>query len=144
MNKNNEPHLIKGGISVDDRGTLKYSNDFDFSSVKRFYIVENHSVGFIRAWHGHKNESKFALVLSGTALFGVVSLSSSNEEPKKFILDSNNSEILYIPSGFANGFMNLKEGTKVLFFSDKSISDSLDDDIRYEYDKWDIWDIPFR
>ena len=65
---------MKGDISVDDRGRVSYINDFDFKDVKRFYMVENHEKGFIRAWHGHKNEGKYVYVVSGTALVGVVNL----------------------------------------------------------------------
>ena len=51
--------LINGGIAVDDRGQLSFVNDFDFKDVKRFYMVENHEKGFIRAWHGHKKDVKY-------------------------------------------------------------------------------------
>jgi len=42
---------FKGAVFSDDRGFLRFVNDFDFSDVKRFYQVENHKKGFIRAWH---------------------------------------------------------------------------------------------
>ena len=38
-----------------------FVNDFNFENVKRFYQVENHRQGFIRAWHGHKKEGKYIL-----------------------------------------------------------------------------------
>ena len=74
MNSKNNIKLIDGGLAVDDRGTVRFVNDFDFNGVKRFYQVENHQKGFIRAWHGHKKESKYVYVSSGTALVGVVDL----------------------------------------------------------------------
>jgi dTDP-4-dehydrorhamnose 3,5-epimerase len=46
-----EPKIINGGIAPDDRGSVRFVNDFDFAKVKRFYQVENHRAGFIRAWH---------------------------------------------------------------------------------------------
>ena len=42
-------NLFIGGQAVDDRGTVSFVNDFDFNNVKRFYQVENHRRGFIRA-----------------------------------------------------------------------------------------------
>ena len=54
-----EIEKVEGGLFADDRGFLRFVNNFDFSQVKRFYQVENHSAGFIRAWHGHKKEKKF-------------------------------------------------------------------------------------
>ena len=41
----------------------------------------------------------------------------------------------------ANGFMNLTKDSSIIVFSDKTLEESLDDDIRYPYDKWDIWKI---
>ena len=66
--------LINGGVAVDDRGQLSFVNDFDFTDVKRFYMVENHEQGFIRAWHGHKKEGKYVYVPSGAILIGTVNL----------------------------------------------------------------------
>ena len=57
--------LLNGGLAVDDRGQVSFVNDFHFENVKRFYMVSNHKQGFIRAWHGHKNESKYVSVVSG-------------------------------------------------------------------------------
>ena len=56
MNKD-LPIIITGNTSLDDRGVVKFINDFKFDNIKRFYIVKNHQQNFIRAWHGHKNES---------------------------------------------------------------------------------------
>jgi len=74
--------IINGGISVDDRGSVRFVNDFNFENVKRFYQVENHRKGFIRAWHGHKKEGKYVYVSSGTALIGVVNMDSEKVEKK--------------------------------------------------------------
>ena len=79
---------IDGNSFVDDRGTLRFVNDFDFSKVKRFYQVENHSRGFIRAWHGHKKQAKHVYLVKGSALVGVVDLAT--EEVQKIVLSSQN------------------------------------------------------
>lgn len=54
-----EPRIIKGGIAIDNRGTLSFVNDFNFETakIKRFYHVTNHDKSIIRAWHGHKLRS---------------------------------------------------------------------------------------
>mgnify|MGYP003345971006 CR=1 FL=1 len=137
-----ETKLINGGISVDDRGFVRFVNDFNFSDVKRFYQVCNHERGFIRAWHGHKNEAKYVYVSKGTALVGAVNLET--EEIKKFVLTDKKPTILYIPSGFANGFKTLEEDTQILFFSTSLLEQSLNDDIRFEYNKWNIWEDEYR
>lgn len=144
---NNEITLIKGGISIDDRGCLRFANDFNFEGVKRFYQVENHRRGFIRAWHGHRNEGKYVWVTSGTALIGVVPLDSKEGDMsnvKKFVLSDKSPSILWIPKGNYNGFMSLEENTKIIFFSTSTLEESKDDDIRKEYDVWNIWNENFR
>jgi len=138
----NKPTLIKGGISVDDRGNLKFINDFNFANVKRFYQVENHNINFIRAWHGHNNEGKYVYVSSGTALIGAVSLET--EEISKFVLSSKSPSVLWIPPGYANGFKNLEQNTSIMFFSTSSLEESHGDDIRFDYDKWNIWNEEYR
>ena len=134
--------LINGGLSVDDRGSVRFVNDFNFDGVKRFYQVENHSKGFIRAWHGHKKEGKYVYVVNGSALIGVVNMDS--EEINKFVLSSQTPKVLWIPPGHYNGFKSLEENTKILFFSTSTIEESLGDDIRESHDKWNIWEEDYR
>lgn len=135
-------NLVKGGISVDDRGSVSYINGMDFSNVKRRYLVKNHRVGFVRAWHGHLKEGKFVTVINGSALIGAVNLNNNNIN--KFILSSISPSILYIPPGFANGFKTLEENTILEFFSTSTLEESLQDDIRIPWDKWNIWEEDFR
>ena len=140
MNKNID--TINGGIAVDDRGQLRFVNDFDFANVKRFYQVENHSKGFVRAWHGHKKEGKYVYVASGTAKVGAVNLDT--EEVYQRVLSAKKPQILWIPPNYANGFMNLEDDTIIIFFSTTTFEESKDDDIRIPWDKWNIWETEYR
>ena len=142
MEQNLKINQLIGGKATDDRGSVSFVNDFNFANVKRFYQVENHRNNFIRAWHGHKKEGKYIYVAKGVALVGAVSM--EDENVKKFILSENSPQILWVPPGYYNGFMNLKTDTVVQFFSTSTIEESLEDDIRMEYDKWDIWNIKYR
>jgi dTDP-4-dehydrorhamnose 3,5-epimerase len=142
-----EVKLYNGGIAVDDRGSVRFVNDFSFSDVKRFYQVENHRRGFIRAWHAHEKEGKYVYVATGSALVGAVPLVNNNltvSEGKKFILSAKKPAVLFIPPGHGNGFMNLEEGTSILFFSTRTLDESLGDDIRFPFDTWNIWSDDFR
>lgn len=139
---NEKSELIQGGLAVDDRGSVTFVNDFNFEGVKRFYQVENHQRGFIRAWHGHKKEGKYVYVVQGTALVGVVNMIT--EEVSKFVLSSKSPKILWIPAGNYNGFKSLEENTKIIFFSTATIDESLGDDFRQEHDKWNIWKEDYR
>ena len=132
----------QGGLFSDDRGHLRFVNDFNFEGVKRFYQVENHSKNFIRAWHGHEKEGKYVYVTKGSALVGAVNMAT--EEIFKTTLTSQAPSILFIPSGYANGFKTLEEDTILMFFSTSTLEESKGDDIRFEYDKWNIWEEEYR
>ncbi len=134
-------HLISGDLSVDVRGAVKFINDFDFKNVKRFYQVENHARGYIRAWHAHKKEDKYIYVAQGSALVGVVNLDT--EEVEEFVLTDKKPRVLWVPPNSANGFMSLEENTKVIFFSSATVEESKNDDIRFPYDKWNIWNTKY-
>jgi dTDP-4-dehydrorhamnose 3,5-epimerase len=144
-----EPRLIKGGLAVDDRGQVSFVNDFDFDGVKRFYAVENHARGFIRAWHAHKLEAKYVMVVSGSALVGAVKIDdwdhpSKDAQVHRHVLSARSPSVLFIPAGYANGFMSLAEETRILFFSTRTLEQSLGDDIRYDARYWNPWTVEER
>ena len=131
-----------GGVSVDDRGSLKYVNDFDFTGVKRFYQVENHERGFIRAWHGHRREGKYDYVVKGSAWIGVVDMDTFVNE--RYVLSDKSPKILFIPPGYYNGAQTLEEGTIIMYFSTTTIDESKGDDIREPYHKFPIFEKEYR
>ena len=144
-----EINHILGGKAIDDRGSLSFVNDLDLSQFKRFYVVENHSKGFIRAWHGHKNESKVVFVITGSALVAAVKIDNWNSPSKnlpveRVVLSSDKPSALYIPAGYANGFMTLTDAAKVIFFSSSTLKESSEDDYRFEARYWNPWEIEER
>lgn len=144
-----EPVLLQGGLAVDDRGEVGFVNDFDFAGVKRFYIVRNHRQGFIRAWHGHKHEAKFVTVVAGAALVGAVPVDDWEDPAKnapvaRFVLSARKPAVLYIPAGYANGFMSLSPDTAIEFFSTSTLDESAGDDYRFDARHWDIWHVEER
>ena len=143
------PRLFAGGIAVDDRGSLSFVNDFDFAGVKRFYLVRNHRRGFVRAWHAHRREAKYVTVTRGTALVGAVRIDdwaepSPDAEVHRHVLSAETPSVLYIPAGYANGFMSLTDDATMLFFSTASLAESRDDDTRFDARRWNIWDVVER
>lgn len=135
--------LIDGDLSVDDRGTVSFVNDFDFKDVKRFYLVSNHSKGFTRAWHGHKREGKYVFVVKGAAIVGVVSMGEEGET-ERFVLSDKNPQILYIPPGNYNGFKTLTDDTQVMFFSTSTLKETEGDDYRKPADTWNLFEVVER
>jgi dTDP-4-dehydrorhamnose 3,5-epimerase len=139
--KNTE--ILNGGSFTDDRGTLRFVNDFDFKGVKRFYQVENHERGFIRAWHGHKEEGKYVYVPKGSAWIGVINMEDTTKQ-EKIVLSDKSPKILYIPPGYYNGFQTLEEGTILLFFSTSTIEETHGDDFRKAYENFPIFKKDYR
>ena len=145
----NEFSQVAGGKAFDDRGSLTFINDLDLSQFKRFYIVENHARGFVRAWHGHKKEAKAVVVVSGSALVAAVKVDnwespSKDLKVERVVLSAEKPAALLIPAGYANGFMTLTESAKVMFLSTSSLEESAGDDFRFEARLWNPWNIEER
>jgi dTDP-4-dehydrorhamnose 3,5-epimerase-like enzyme len=141
--------VIQGNRAFDDRGSVSFVNDFSFAGVKRSYAVRNHSTEIIRAWHAHRREAKYVSVVQGAAIVGAVKIDdwespSANVQPARYVLASGAPSILYIPSGYANGFKTLTEDTIVVFFSTSSLEESMGDDTRFDARHWDIWNVTDR
>jgi dTDP-4-dehydrorhamnose 3,5-epimerase-like enzyme len=144
-----KPQLIRGGAATDDRGRVYFVNDFDPSACRRMYVVENFGVGTVRAWHAHRHERKWVLAISGAAVACAVAIDdwetpSKDAEVHRFTLDADHPSVLEVPAGYANGAMALVAGTRLLYFSDASLDQSLGDDYRYPARYWDPWGIVER
>lgn len=140
----NKVEFIPGGIHVDDRGQIIFCNGFDMKTVRRFYMVSNHEPKFIRAWHGHKKETKFVFVARGTALVSAVKIDNWEKPDKdavvhQHVLSEKRPGILVMPAGHANGVMTLAAKTQVIFFSDRTLEESKGDDYRYDSHYWNPW-----
>ena len=141
-----EPDLIKGAMFVDDRGSISFVNDFDLAEMRRFYVVENHEAGFIRAWHCHVEESKYVMALSGTAILALVYVEDPENPPidpeiHRYVLTFSDPAVLWVPPGYAHGAKTLSPDTKLIFFSDASLAESQKDDFRFDAFQWDPWSV---
>jgi dTDP-4-dehydrorhamnose 3,5-epimerase-like enzyme len=144
-----QPRLIRGGSATDDRGTLKFVNDFDLATVRRFYVVTNHAAGFVRAWHGHQREGKYVIVLQGAAVVAAVRVDDwARPDPDakvhRFVLSEREPAALFIPPGFANGAMTLTDDAILQYFSTATLDESKGDDIRIDARFWNPWTIDER
>ena len=144
-----EPKIISGNRIYDNRGSVRFNNNLEFKNLKRFYTVHNYSKNFIRAWHGHLKEEKFIGRIKGTFQVSAVKINNKKKPNKKnkvytFILNHTNNDFIHIPKGFANGSMSLEDDSELLIFSTTSVKDSLNDDIRYNYNYWNPWIISQR
>lgn len=51
--------LIQGGVFEDNRGKFIFANDFDLTPIQRLYHIHHPDTEVVRAWQGHKVESKW-------------------------------------------------------------------------------------
>ncbi len=143
------PHLIQAGLSVDDRGRLTFANGFSLSGYERFYTIENHEVGFVRAWHGHKHESKVFFPLRGAFIAAAVAVDdwgspSKETEITRVVLSSDKPELFVVPAGYANGTKSLTRDALLLVLSSHDLASSKGDDFRFPASHWDIWQVEQR
>lgn len=122
------PALIKGNTHTDVRGTIRFVNDFEMTKVVRMYCIEP-EVGTVRAWQGHKLESKWFYVAKGSFLVKTIAI----ENPElncDFSINEKDSQVLQIPGGYYNGFEALEKGSVLMVFSDADLESSKADDVR--------------
>jgi len=141
--------LIEGGLAVDDRGIVRFVNDFGFEEVRRFYTITNHRSGYVRAWHAHRREAKYITVVAGSVLIGAVRIDDWDSPAReasvqRFTLSASRPTVLYIPAGYANGWMSLTPEAQLCVFSSATLDESRADDVRYDSRYWDIWEIAER
>ena len=140
-----KPSIIKGGSFSDERGTMRFVNDFKFTDVKRFYLIKHPDATIIRAWQGHQLEKKYFFPISGSFVIAWVKIDnfenpSDNLIPEYHILSSESSEILSVPKGYANGLKALEPNSEIMIFSDMSLEDSVSENRRYPAEKWIDWE----
>lgn len=142
--KNREPFLIKGAYHKDNRGILSYINDFSLKPIKRFYSILHPTSKIIRAWQGHKNQSRYFYVVSGSFWIGCVKINnwlkpSKDLKPELFQLSSKTPSVLYIPPGYANGIKAIEENSILISFCEDFIDEFAEDDYRYKSSMWLDW-----
>lgn len=128
-----KPELIHGGVHADERGVLRFCNDFDMSAVKRFYTIANSTDQPVRGWIGHRRETKWFFPLKGTSIIEVeaMDLATKDTENTKFsiVLDADKPSVLKVEPG--NWFCIKQDGNaEVMVFSDCKVGEFEGDDFR--------------
>lgn len=141
-----KPIIIKGGTFSDPRGSMRFVNDFQFKDIKRFYFIKHPDTVVVRAWQGHQFERKYFYPVSGSFVVAWVKIDDFNSPSQKLIaeyhiLTAENSEILMVPQGYANGLKALQPASELMIFSDINLEESVHEKIRYPSDWWLDWSI---
>ncbi|MDC0992228.1 dTDP-4-dehydrorhamnose 3,5-epimerase [Gammaproteobacteria bacterium] len=127
--------LIKRKAFYDDRGVFsEMFRENTFSDINFVQDNFSHSTfkGTFRGLHFQSppyDQSKFISVLSGAILDFFVDLrpeSSSFLKHASYHLTDSSNESLFIPKGFAHGFLTLKDNTKVFYKVDNYYSSDHD------------------
>lgn len=119
--------VIEPKIFDDDRGFFFESfNENDFLKVvgkKTAFVQDNHSSskkGVLRGLHYQmeQTQAKLVRVVSGTVFDVVVDLRGSSATFGKWVgveLSANNKKQLWIPEGFAHGFLVLSDQAEFIY-----------------------------
>jgi dTDP-4-dehydrorhamnose 3,5-epimerase-like enzyme len=141
-----KPKIIKGDQFIDHRGELRFVNDFKFEGIKRFYLIKHPDVNFIRAWQGHEFETKLFYPIRGEFVVAWVKIDnfespSHDLMPEHHIISETNSELVYLPPGYANGIKALEANAELMIFSDMEVEESIKEKTRYESRLWFDWSL---
>lgn len=130
---------IQGGIAQDERGQIRFVNDFDMTEVKRFYIIQNKDIDLVRGWRGHRIEQRWFYVLSGSFSFDLVQIDDWTQPTKELsvenrVMSSDDHTVLYIPAGYATAIRALEKESELLVYSDYPVSHASEDNHVYPLD----------
>ena len=138
--------LIEPTVFRDSRGffmeTYKYS-DFARMDVKEYFVQDNYSKsskGILRGLHFQKNpnaQGKLVQCLKGKIFDVAVDIRKGSPTFGQWVsteLAEENNLILYVPSGFAHGFVVLSEVANVIYKCTREYSP--------EDDRGIIWNDP--
>jgi dTDP-4-dehydrorhamnose 3,5-epimerase len=138
-----EPEIYPLTLHKDERGEIRFCNEFDLHPFHRFYSISSGKENQIRAWQGHKIERKVFLPLSGKTKIVLVEITDFST-PKagkivEFLLDFENPVLLVVPEGYANGIQFKSQKSSIMVFSNLSLQDSITDDFRFNKDLFYCW-----
>ncbi len=141
----NDIKTIEGNIFCDFRGRISFVNDLNMSEIERFYIIHQSDTSIVRAWHAHQTEKKWFYAVKGSFTTAFVKIDnwynpSLELKPEIFQLSAENSAVLHVPEGYANGIKANEPDSILLVYSNKKISEALGDSWRYDKMMWMDWE----
>ena len=138
---------------ADERGYLMElvrSDDAIFSKFGQCYVSMNYP-GVVRAWHWHKKQDDFFVVVKGMIKVGLFDMregSPTRGEAGEYYLGDNNNIVLKIPPGVAHGYKTVgTEPSLLVNFPSEIYNREEPDEYRLPWDTDQIpfnWDIEFK
>ena len=149
--------LIIPKVFNDERGFFLESfkkTDFILNGIKDEFNQDNHSKstkGVLRGLHFQafpKAQAKIVRCIQGKIFDVAVDLRKNSPTFKKWageILSAENKHMLYIPEGFAHGFVVLSDTAEILYKASNEYSKEHDRGIRWNDPEINIkWNIDFE
>ena len=138
---------------ADERGYLMEllrSDDEIFTTFGQCYVSLNYP-GVIRAWHYHKRQDDYFVVVKGMVKVGLYDMredSPTHGEVSELYLGDNNNIVLKIPAGVAHGYKTVGvEPSLLVNFPTEVYNREEPDEHRLPWDTDQIpfnWDITFK
>ncbi|MEC8085477.1 MAG: dTDP-4-dehydrorhamnose 3,5-epimerase [Pseudomonadota bacterium] len=129
--KFDDAFILEPNIHKDSRGYFyeSYNQEIFSDKVKKpiNFVQDNHSLSnknVLRGLHYQKppfEQAKLVRVISGAIYDVIVDIRRESHNFgiwQSFILSSENNLQLWIPRGFAHGFLSLEENTQVIYKTD--------------------------
>lgn len=146
-------YVINPNVLDDDRGWFMrtFSEDIFRKNIKEFnsyWIQMNHSYSKQKyTWRGFHfqnapfSETKLVRCISGKVLDYIIDLRIESETFLKYIsveLSSKNKKSIYIPKGFAHGFLTLEPNSELIYLHDQYYNPEFESGINYQDPKLNI------
>ena len=145
-------YIIRVKKKLDHRGffsRLFCSNEFSKKKLKKKFIQFNSSFSkhnyTLRGMHYQIPpfaETKLIKCIKGKVFDVILDLRiNSKTFGKSFstILSDSNRKLIYVPEGFAHGFLTLKKNSEILYFVTSSYKKSHERGVRYNDSKFSIF-----
>lgn len=150
--------IVESNVIGDDRGffmEIYNKKEFEEIGLTMEFVQDNHSKskkGVFRGLHfqTQMSQGKLVRVIAGSVLDIVVDLRKDSESFGKWYiieLNSINKKQIYIPEGFAHGFITLEDDTEFLYkctnyyapeFESGIMWNDQELNINYEFEKYGI------
>jgi len=136
-------YIIDGQKFEDHRGKIMANNTFDMRCVVRHYVLFQTDNTVIRAWQGHKIETKWMKCLYGSFTISLIAChdvaSPTGKETIDVVkLNGESGSLLCVPGGYYTGIKGDQAHSSLIVFSDFTLEQSLEDDFRKPLDFWNF------
>jgi dTDP-4-dehydrorhamnose 3,5-epimerase len=138
-------YLIEPQPIIDNRGffsRIVCEDEFKKHGLTNNWVQQNiafnHKKGTLRGMHYQKDpfgEVKVVRCIQGSIYDAIVDLRKESSTYKKWLgieLSAKNHKMLYIPEGFAHGYLTLTDDTEIAYLVSQSYHPDAEAGIRYD------------